>query len=95
MFKRATWMATGVAVGLGSAWWVERKVREQVARYVPERVANDLAASARRFGTELKGAVAEGRDAMRAREDELRQRVRPQPRRRHAGAPRLRVVNDR
>lgn len=88
MFKRATWMATGVCVGLGSAWWVERKVREQVERYLPDRVASDLADSARRLSTDLKGAMAEGREVMRAREAELRHRVgsRPTP-------PRLRLVD--
>jgi hypothetical protein len=84
-------MATGVCVGVGSAWWVERKVREQVARYLPDRVASDLAESAKRLGTDLRGAVSEGREVMRAREAELRRRVGERPG--SAGTPRLRLVD--
>lgn len=89
-------MATGVCVGVGSAWWVERKVREQVARYLPDRVAGDLADSARRLGTDLRGAIAEGREVMRTREAELRHRVEHGARgsgaRRAGSAPKLRLV---
>lgn len=94
MFKRFTWMATGACVGFGSAWWVERKVREHVARYLPDRVANDLADSARRLGTDLRGAVSEGREAMRTRDAELRHRVSGRPgRASRSGPTRLRIVD--
>lgn len=75
MFKRITWMGTGVAVGATSAFWAKRKVERTVARYRPGPVAQRAGESARTVGRTVREAASEGRDAMRAREAELRSAV--------------------
>lgn len=75
MFKRVFWLSTGVAVGAGGAFWAKRKVEETVEQYLPEQVAVRAAATAKGLGTTVRAAAAEGREAMRATEAELRARV--------------------
>ncbi|MCU1370165.1 MAG: hypothetical protein JWO77_1359 [Ilumatobacteraceae bacterium] len=75
MFKRVFWLSTGVAVGASGAFWAKRKVEETVEQYLPEQVAVRAAATAKGLGTTVRQAAAEGRDAMRATEAELRARV--------------------
>lgn len=77
MFRRLLWLLIGAGFGFGVAFWVMRLVREAAARYSPDRLSSDLAQAARGFGTDLRGAVAEGRAAMRAREAALREELRP------------------
>jgi len=72
MFKRLFWLVVGAGFGFGMSFWVTRVVRETVERYTPERVSNDLANAVRGLRTDLRAAVAEGRDGMREREAELR-----------------------
>lgn len=72
MFKRLFWLMVGAGFGFGVSFWVTRVVRETVERYTPERVSSDLANALRGFGADIRAAVAEGRDAMREREAELR-----------------------
>ena len=52
-----------------------RFVKETAARYSPERVSADLAGAIKGLGTDLRLAVADGREAMREREAELRAEV--------------------
>jgi hypothetical protein len=75
VFKRIFWLSTGVAVGAGGAFWAKRKVEETVEQYLPEQVAVRAAATAKGLGTTVRQAAAEGREAMRATEAELRARV--------------------
>ena len=75
MFKRIFWMGTGIAVGAGGAFWAKRKVEETVEQYLPEQVAVRAAATAKGLGTTVRAAAAEGREAMRSTEAELRARV--------------------
>ena len=75
MFKRIFWLSTGVAVGAGGAFWAKHKVTETVEQYLPEQVAVRAAATAKGLGTTVRAAAAEGREAMRATEAELRARV--------------------
>lgn len=75
MFKRVFWMSTGMAVGAAGAFWAKRRVEETVERYLPEQVADRAAASARNLGQTVRAAAAEGREAMRSTEAELRTRV--------------------
>lgn len=75
MFKRIFWLSTGVAVGAGGAFWAKRKVEETVEQYLPEQVAVRAAATAKGLGTTVRIAAAEGREAMRATEAELRAKV--------------------
>jgi hypothetical protein len=48
-----------------------------VNRYAPEQLQADVTTSVRRVGTSVRDAVAEGRNAMRDREAELRSELRP------------------
>jgi hypothetical protein len=72
MFKRLFWLVIGVGFGFGMSFWVTRFIRQTMDRYSPERVSDDLAAAFRSLGQDLRAAVAEGREAMREREVELR-----------------------
>ena len=76
MLKRIWWVSVGMAIGIGTSFWVLRMVREVVARYSPERVADDLARGLRSFGDDLRTALAEGRTAMHATEATLRAELR-------------------
>lgn len=75
MFKRIIWMGTGVAVGASGAFWAKRKVTEAVEQYLPEQVAIRAQAGAKDLAGTVRAAAAEGREAMRATEAELRARV--------------------
>lgn len=66
MPKRTKWLATGVAIGAGGSFWAQRKARSAAKRYGPPGL---LDAAARR----LRGALVEGRTAMRQREAELKE----------------------
>jgi gas vesicle protein len=72
MFRRLFWLVVGAGFGFGISFWLMRFVRSTVERYSPERVSDDLADAIRSFGKDLREAVAEGREAMRERETELR-----------------------
>ena len=72
MFRRLFWLCVGTVLGFGSSFWVMRYVRETVARYAPERVSAELTGAIKGFGTDIRMAVADGREAMRERELELR-----------------------
>jgi hypothetical protein len=72
MFKRLFWLMIGAGFGFGVSFWLLRFVRQTVERYTPERMSSDLAGALRAFGEDLRAAVADGREAMREREDEIR-----------------------
>jgi len=72
MFKRLFWLCVGIGLGAGMAYWLQKFVRQTAERYSPERVSNELVDGARKFGTDLRKALNEGREAMRKREAELR-----------------------
>lgn len=79
MFKRLFWLTVGVGFGFGMSFWLTRLVREKVARLSPENVSAEMARALRELGRDLRAAVAEGREAMREREAELREAVEPTP----------------
>jgi gas vesicle protein len=72
VFKRVFWLVIGAGFGFGVSFWLMRFVRETVNRYSPERVSSDLADALKGLGKDLRAAVAEGREAMKDREAELR-----------------------
>jgi len=72
VFKRLFWLMIGVGFGFGVSFWMMRFVRETMQRYTPERVSSDLAEAVKGLGADLRAAVADGREAMREREAELR-----------------------
>ena len=73
MFKRLFYLAVGMGMGFGLSLWLTRLVRSTMERYTPERVSADVSASLRRLGEDIRAAVADGREAMREREAELRE----------------------
>lgn len=77
MFRRLFWLVVGAGFGFGVSFWLMRFVRETVNRYTPERMSSDLAGALRAFGTDLRAAVADGREAMREREAAIRAEVEP------------------
>lgn len=89
MFKRLFWLMVGAGFGFGVSFWLMRFVRDAVARYTPERVSGDLAAAVRGLGEDLRAAVAEGREAMREREAELRAQLEAPRPARPVGEPSL------
>ena len=72
MFKRLFWLCVGIGLGAGMSFWLARFVKQTAERFSPERVSNDLTQGLRRFGTDVRAAVSEGREAARKREAELR-----------------------
>lgn len=77
MFKRLFWLLVGAGFGFGVSFWFMRFVKETMNRYSPERVSGDLAGAIKSFGTDLRAAVADGREAMREREAQLREELAP------------------
>ena len=80
MFKRLFWALLGAGFGFGVSFWLMRFVRETVQRYTPERMSADLAGAIRDLGKDLRLAVAEGREAMAEREEEIRAELHRPPR---------------
>lgn len=74
MFKRTFWFGVGSVVGLGSSVYVQRRVKRATAQ-LPERVQRHVGDAARRVGSDVRGAVVEGRQAMADREAELQAQV--------------------
>ncbi len=72
MFKRVFWLTVGMAIGFATSFRVYRMVRETVARYMPEHVAEELSSTLRSLRTQVEKALAEGRDTARLTEAELR-----------------------
>jgi hypothetical protein len=72
VFKRLFWLMVGAGFGFGASFWLMRFVRSTVERYSPERVSHDMSTAVRRLGTDLRAAVADGREAMQDFERELR-----------------------
>jgi hypothetical protein len=75
VLKRLFWLVAGAGFGFGVSFWMMRFVRETMARYTPERMSADLAGALRGLGSDLRAAVAEGREAMREREAEIREEL--------------------
>ena len=75
MFRRLFWLVIGAGFGFGVSFWLMRFIRQTVERYSPERVSDDVSSAIRAFGQDLRAAAAEGRMAMREREEELRAAV--------------------
>lgn len=42
MPKRLFWMSAGYAGGAASSWWVQRKVKREVERVLPDAVRNEV-----------------------------------------------------
>jgi hypothetical protein len=72
MFRRLFWLIMGAGFGFGVSFWLMRMVRETVQRYSPDRLSTDLGDALRQLGSDVRAAVAEGREAMHETEARLR-----------------------
>lgn len=79
MLKRLFWLVMGAGFGFGMAFWLTRLVRSTVERYSPDNLSAELARLVQGLGEDLRAAAREGREAMRQREAELRERVETAP----------------
>lgn len=70
--KRLLWFSVGVGVGAGAAIEGRRRIQRALRQRTPSAVAGRIGASARGMSHDVREAFATGRDAMRAREAELR-----------------------
>ena len=86
MMKRVTWFVSGAVAGIAGAGIAKRKVKETAAQLTPANVARSAVAKVRDRRTDVVDAVRDGREAMRAKEAELRAKL--------DGAPTLADVLD-
>ena len=79
MLKRLRWIVMGMGVGASASVWAQRKVKVLLRTYTPPEVASRAAKrgteAAGRTAGEVRTAFAEGKQAMRQREAELRHQV--------------------
>jgi hypothetical protein len=61
VIKRLVWLIVGFLIGVGSSWTLMRRVRRVAVRLAPADVVD-------RWSDNVRAAMNEGRDAMRARE---------------------------
>ena len=74
MFKRLFWLTVGTVVGFSGSVWAQRRIKRQIERYYPEKVAQQVSVGVKTFGADVKAATEAGRAAMREREAALRER---------------------
>lgn len=72
MLKRATWFGVGFGAGLASSVYLKRKVQRVARSYTPPELAQRTGRQLDAVRREVAAALADGRDAMRSREAELR-----------------------
>lgn len=79
MLKRVRWIVMGMGMGASASVWAQRKVKLLMRSYTPPEVASRAAKrgteAAGRTAGEVRTAFAEGRQAMRQREAELRHQI--------------------
>ena len=79
MLKRLRWIVMGMGLGASASVWAQRRLKLWLKSYTPPEVAARAArrsseAAGRKAG-EVRTALAEGREAMRQREAELRDQM--------------------
>ena len=75
MIKRLTWFVGGAVAGVASAGYAKRKVKETASQLAPGNVARTAVAKVRERTHDVVDAVRDGREAMHAKEAELRARL--------------------
>jgi hypothetical protein len=68
MIKRLTWFVSGAVAGVAGAGFAKRKVKKAAMNWAPKNVVHGVTGR-------VRDAIGEGRDAMRAKEAELRARL--------------------
>lgn len=74
MIKRISWFISGAAAGIAGAGYTKRKVKQTAAHLAPAQTVKRVVNSARTRNHKVGEAIRDGRNAMRAKEDELRAR---------------------
>lgn len=69
--KRAFWLAAGLGAGVAGAILVSRWMRRQRERFSPANIGAQVSEGLRDLGELFREAVAEARDAVREREEEI------------------------
>ena len=79
MLKRLRWILMGMGVGASASVWAQRRVKLLLRSYTPPEVAARAAKRSQelagRKAGDVRTAFAEGRQAMREREVELRHQI--------------------
>ena len=75
MLKRVSWFMSGAIAGIAGAGFAKRKVKRTAAQLTPTNIAKSAAAKVREKGHDVADAVRDGREAMRAKEAELRAKL--------------------
>ena len=75
MMKRVTWFVSGAVAGVAGAGYAKKRVKETAAQLAPVQVAKTAVAKARLRGSDVVDAVRDGRQAMKAKEAELKAKL--------------------
>jgi hypothetical protein len=67
MYRRLFWFGAGVGVTL----WAQRRASALTERFTPVAMRSSAQRRARQVGSDLRGALGDGRQAMVARREEL------------------------
>jgi hypothetical protein len=70
--RRLFWVALGLGAGAASAIMATRFVRKQTAKVAPANLAREARGSMLDLAKLVSESMAEGKQAMRQKEDELR-----------------------
>lgn len=73
--KRVTWFVSGAVAGVAGAGYAKKKVKATAAQLAPVHVAKSAVSKVRARGNDVAEAVRDGRQAMKAREAELKARL--------------------
>lgn len=75
MMKRVTWFVSGAVAGAAGVGYAKKKVKQTASQLAPVHVAKDAVGKVRGGFVNVGDALREGREAMRAKEEELRARL--------------------
>ena len=70
--RRVFWLAVGLGAGVTTAVMTSRWMRRQAERVAPANIGRELQSGLRDLGELFREALAEGRQAMREKEAEIR-----------------------
>ena len=76
MPKRLFWMSSGYVAGATSSWWVQRKVKREVEKVLPQAIRNEFAGRVTNVRTRAVEATSALPGAHHAKH--AWQRIRPQ-----------------
>jgi hypothetical protein len=70
--KRVFWLTVGYGAGVGTSLYAAHRVRVAARRMSADHIASRVTGTVTGTMRDVRAAVSEGRDAMRAREAELK-----------------------